>query len=172
MTDSRKNTMSSSDDSSTPSVAQNTGSALANTLNDVWLNAELSSLRARVDNCIAQSQALAAVAPCNTSVSMPPVTFVPDLGLTIDWQSRVVTVDRYAGIFSDVAELQHKVSGLRGMVDELHGLFVEMNEQLTPLLTLLAEKELATSAIRADIAGLEAKKQKLMEEVSELNLLL
>ena len=103
---------------------------------------------------------------------MTPLTFVSELGLTIDWHSRVVTVDRYAGIFSEVAELQHNVLGLRDMVSELHRLFVEMNEQLTPLLTLLDAKEHATAAIRADIASLEAKKQELMEEVSELNLLL
>lgn len=100
------------------------------------------------------------------------MTFAPELGLTIDWQSQVVTVDRYGGIFSDVAKLQQNVTGLSDRVNELHELFIEMHEQLTPLLTLLAEKEHVASAIRADIAGLEAKKQKLMEEVSELNLLL
>lgn len=87
------------------------------------------------------------------------------LGLLIDFRDRVISVDETVGVHRKVTDLQNQL-------DNLHGLFVELHTKLAPLLMITDERNAVLDELQKDIDILRARKEKLAEEVSELNLLL
>lgn len=93
------------------------------------------------------------------------VAFDNTLGLAIDFYNRTIAVDETIGVHIKLQQLQSSV-------DNLHHLFVELHEKLRPLLLITDERNAVLDELQKDIDVLRARKEKLAEEVSELNLLL
>lgn len=87
------------------------------------------------------------------------------LGLLIDFKDRVISVDETVGV-------HRKVTDLQDQLHNLHSLFVELHTKLGPLLMLVDDRNAVLAELQKDIDILRARKEKLAEEVSELNLLL
>lgn len=87
------------------------------------------------------------------------------LGLLIDFKDRVISVDETVGVHRKVTDLQDQIRNL-------HSLFVELDRKLMPLLMIADERNAVLAELQKDIDVLRARKEKLAEEVSELNLLL
>lgn len=87
------------------------------------------------------------------------------LGLLIDFRDRVISVDETVGVHRKVVDLQDQLN-------ELHSLFVELHTKLGPLLMITDERNAVLDELQKDIDVLRARKEKLVEEISELNLLL
>ena len=87
------------------------------------------------------------------------------LGLLVDFHSRVISVDETVGV-------HRKVTALQDQLNNLHALFVDLHEKLAPLLLITDERNAVCAELQKDIDILRARKEKLAEEVSELNLLL
>lgn len=87
------------------------------------------------------------------------------LGLLVDFHARAISVDETVGI-------HRKVSDLQVQLNTLHALFVELHTKLGPLLLITDDRNAVLAELQKDIDVLRARKEKLAEEVSELNLLL
>ncbi len=87
------------------------------------------------------------------------------LGLLIDFQACAISVDETVGVHWKVTDLQNQLN-------DLHRLFAELHEKLAPLLLITDKRNAVCAELQKDIDILRARKEKLAEEVSELNLLL
>ena len=106
--------------------------------------------------------ALEAMAVHNMSRS---TAYHQSLGLLVDFQSRAISVDESVGIHRRVTDLQDQISGL-------HAMFAELYEKLAPLLLIIDERNAVCDELYKDMDRLREQKEKLVEEISELNLLL
>lgn len=93
------------------------------------------------------------------------VAFDNTLGLAIDFYNRTIAVDETIGVHIKLQQLQ-------GSVDNLHHLFVELEEKLAPLLMVMDERNAVCAELYRDMDVLRARKEKLVEEIDELKLLL
>lgn len=93
------------------------------------------------------------------------VAYDNTLGIAVDFYNRTVTVDESFGIHAKVRQVQ-------GEIDNLHSLFVELHEKLRPLLLITDERNAVLDELQKDIDILRARKEKLVDEIDELNLLL
>ena len=93
------------------------------------------------------------------------VAYDNTLGLVVDFYNRTVAVDETLGIHAKVRQLQ-------GEIDNLHSLFVELHTKLGPLLLITDERNAVLDELQKDIDVLRARKEKLVDEIDELNLLL
>ena len=87
------------------------------------------------------------------------------LGLLVDFQSRTISVDETVGIHRKVTDLQDQLNDLRAMIMKLH-------TKIEPLLMIVDDRNAVLAELQKDIDILRARKEKLAEEISELNLLL
>ena len=87
------------------------------------------------------------------------------LGLLVDFQSRTISVDETVGIHRKVVDLQDQLNDLRAMIMKLH-------TKIEPLLMIIDDRNAVLAELQKDIDILRARKEKLAEEISELNLLL
>ncbi len=93
------------------------------------------------------------------------VAYDNTLGLAVDFYNRTVVVDETLGIHNKVQQLQ-------GAVDNLHMLFVELHEKLMPLLMMMDERNAVCAELYKEMDVLRARKEKLVDEIDELKLLL
>lgn len=87
------------------------------------------------------------------------------LGLLVDFQARVISVDETVGV-------HRKVTDLQDQLNELHAMIMELHKNLAPLMLILDERNTVCAELWKDVDILRARKEKLAEEISELNLLL
>lgn len=119
----------------------------------------------RNQECLSLSQRISALEATAVHDMSNRIACHQSLGLLIDFRDRVISVDETVGI-------HRKVTDLQDQLNDLHRLFVELHTKLGPLLMITDERNAVLDELQKDIDVLRARKEKLAEEVSELNLLL